>query len=433
MDPFRIPGRRSEDGEQRRRIALIAESGDVRSLTELLPFLPAESHRLGTEASNAATLVLRRTSPLQLAWFDQWYRSGWLPKGPPAPAWKEVRLGTSAWARQFPGVVALASFHGNGFVREVAVRLLADFDDGFELPFLLIRANDWAAQVQATAISAVSKRVAIPYAEHWLRSLALVESLRQTHRRWRDLYPLVDRVEALLLERELRPAIESALSNGELPVRRACLRLIASLPASDAYPMWLRALHDPDPLVAIRAAQTLLADVRAHAEPHVLAQTLSHRLARVRVLALEAIKQRDPESAIPALQKGLLDDARSVREIARYDLAKTENGIGDFTSFYRNAVREHEGRERIAALEGLAEVGSRDAMDLFLEFLRDPNARMRAAAIVGVGRCDGSNHLDDLAAALEDSSSLVRRAALQYARLYLGRGVVHRIRRSRST
>jgi HEAT repeat protein len=75
----------------------------------------------------------------------------------------------------------------------------------------------------------------------------------------------------------------------------------------------------------------------------------------------------------------------------------------------------------------------RDAMGVFLEFLHDPNARMRAAAIVGVGRCDGSNHLDNLAAALEDSSSLVRRAALQYARLYLGRGAVHRIRRSSST
>ncbi|MBL8611427.1 MAG: hypothetical protein JNL38_29050, partial [Myxococcales bacterium] len=262
-NPFRVVGRRSDDDADdaaRARIAAIAARGDARSLTELLPFLPPESHRLGAEASRAATAVIERCSPLDLAWFDQWYRGGWVQKGPPAPAWEDVRLGSAAWAREHRGVVALASFHASGFVREVAVRLLAERDDGLELPLLLLRTNDWVAKVQVGAGAAVARRVSPAYTEQWLRCLGLVERLRAARRREHDVAAYVRRVEELLLHDDARPRLEAALATGELPVRRAVLRLASRLPHRARLGVTSIAERDPDPLVAFESARSALED-----------------------------------------------------------------------------------------------------------------------------------------------------------------------------
>lgn len=363
--------------------------------------------------------MLERTSPLRLAWFDQEYRRlrRWWTDGPTRD-WNHVQLA----AQECLSVVALASFHESGFVRERAVWRLSDFDDGFELPFLLIRANDWTAKVQQLALTAVTMRIVPAYGEHWLRSLVLVERLRHTDRRAHDLRELSARVDALLLQPELRGILSSALSTGEVALRRECLRLALQLPLSEARPLLRPAMADPDPVVATRSAQALLANVSSNDE--VLSAALGHPLARVRRLALESAARSDRVASVSLLQSALLDETRSVREVARYELSKPPTVCADFTALYAKAVREHSGRKQRAAFEGLAEAGSREALETFVEFLRHPRAKMRAAAIVGLARYDGSNRLDELQAAMRDPSPIVRRAVREYARRYLGRGAI---------
>jgi hypothetical protein len=74
-------------------------------------------------------------------------------------------------------VIALASMHKSGFVRERAVRLLAGRRDGGELPLLLVRVNDWVAPVREAAGAAVRARLQPAYAVHFVRCLTLVEDL----------------------------------------------------------------------------------------------------------------------------------------------------------------------------------------------------------------------------------------------------------------
>lgn len=193
--------------------------------------------------------------------------------------------------------------------------------------------------------------------------------------------------------------------------------------------MLLAASRDRDPMIAIAAARAILqrapaADAAAMVDP-----MIEHPLARVRSLALDAALRLETPNGIVALRRAVFDDARSVRELARYALTKREAPV-DFAPAYRQGVRERHSRDRIPALEGLAEVGSREDVGIFLRFLHVPNARARAAAIAGIGRCDGANHHEDLEAALQDRSSVVRRAADLYAKLHLGRGVSQRLRRA---
>jgi len=431
-NPFRILAQRAETEEQRTRVALIEKSGDLRSLVELLPFLPPEAHRLGLEAARAATSVLDRSSPLQLAWFDQWYREGWGHGGPHAPAWHDVRLGPLPWARQFRGVVALASFHANGFVREVAVRLLSEFDQGFELPYLLIRTNDWVPKVRVAAAAAALQRVTPAYVEHWLRCLGLLERLRAAQRQDQGGALYLRRVEALLLHDDARERVESALSTGELPIRREVLRLAQLLPGAERRRLLTIASKDADPLIAFGAASGLLRNATEERALDVINQLLHHRLGRVRSLALAAAREQKLPSALGWLERAVFDEARCVREAGRHQLSKLAHEERDFAAMYRKRAAESQGRDRTVALEGLAEVGTRDDLELFLRFLHAGHARLRAAAIVGIGRCAGETHLDELENALRDGSSTVRRAAAPFAKRYLGRGVVLRVLRERS-
>ena len=54
-----------------------------------------------------------------------------------------------AWAP-----LGIMSYHPSGFVREAAVRALARRTDGREVPFLVLRVNDWVAEVRAVALAA---------------------------------------------------------------------------------------------------------------------------------------------------------------------------------------------------------------------------------------------------------------------------------------
>ena len=418
------------DDDARARIAAIAEAGDVRALVDLLPFLPPESHRLGADASKAATTVLRRSTPTQLAWFDGWYRGGYIQKGPLAPTWGSVRLGMSAWAREHPGVVALGSFHTNGFVREVAVRLLAERDDGFELPFLLLRTTDWVSKVEATASDAVARRVKPAYVEDWLRCLGLLERLRATRRREHGVSVYLRRVEEVLLEDGSRAQLAAALAEGALPVRRAAMRLVPHLPRPEQRDLLATAERDPDPTIAFDAARAALGDGEGHDEAATIARLLRHRLGRVRCLALTTAMEREPVSALDRLERAILDDARCVRELARHALTKRGRSPRDFAEIYRARVGERGGHDQTVALEGLAEVGDEADIPLFLRFHEDPVTRRRAAAIAGIGRCDGARHLDLLETALRDRASSVRRAATPFARRHLGRVPFLRARRA---
>jgi HEAT repeats len=421
VNPFRIPGRDTIEDEGA-RIARLGESGDLRSILDLLPFLPPEAHPAGSDAADAAHRILGRAIPTQLAWFDSWFRSRWAP-----PKWKDVRLGDAEWARRFPGVVALASFHANGFVREVAVRLLASFEDGSELPFLLVRANDWVAAVQSTALAVLFRRVTVPYAMYWVHCLPLAARLGTALRRKDDLARLRKKIDALLTEPTVRSVLASGLADKELDVRRECLRLASSLAVDEAQPLLLTALADPDPLVANRASDALCARLRSQDVDTVLRPMLSHRVARVRVQAIHTACLHAPQVVVGILRDALLDEARCVRELARYELSRLCHPAPDAADYYRAALGRHEGRVRIAALEGLAETGTREDVPTFRGLLRDANARIRAAAIVGLGRCDPSGHLDELAAALKDSSAKVRRTSFPYARMHLGRHAVRRV------
>jgi len=217
---------------------------------------------------------------------------------------------------------------------------------------------------------------------------------------------LVLRVHALLRRDETRGALSLALRSADVRVRRVALRTVLGLEAHVATPILFALTHDADSSIARAAAKNLVALSRAHAT-----LLLAHPRPPVRLVAIETVA-RGPY-AHEALERALFDVARSIRELARFELGRV--GPRDFAPLYAASLSRG-----LAALEGLAETATlRDATTL-RAFLRDPRARARAAAIGGLGRTDEATSAE-LEAALRDRSKDVRSAAFLHAKRRFGK------------
>lgn len=406
---------------------LLGATGRVADLVRLLPLFPPRPFEPGTDAARAANAILQRAAPEDIAWLERHRPSGseW---GSAHPSWDAVRpdeLGVDTPDTDGPhaAVLMLASMHSNGFVRERAVRLLAGRRDGGELPYLLVRTNDWVTPVREAAEAAVRARLLAAYAAHFVRCLTLVDDLRRERRASNTA--LIGDIEALLCTQAASPTIDEVLRCGGRVQRRASARIAAR---SGDPALLRRAAMDSDPIVATLAARAITATWSAEALCEVLPR-LRLGPPRVRYLALEATCARFAGEAEPHLRRALLDDACSVRELARFLWPKAGSKPLDFAAFYREALALARGRLFAAALHGLAETGGEADAPLFEPHLHDPRSAVRAAAVMGLGRCGMARYGDALLSAMKDPSSRVAAIARRWVRVRLGRAYARRVPR----
>ena len=111
-------------------------------------------------------------------------------------------------------LTALASLHGSGYVREAALRRLIDGDDGSEVPFLLLRCNDWVPAIAQLAQAGIRARLRPEYARHLLHSYRLIELLQHAQRN--ALSDLLREVQGTLQQ----PAAWPVLFRGQKPCRQ---------------------------------------------------------------------------------------------------------------------------------------------------------------------------------------------------------------------
>ena len=349
-------------------------------------------------------------SPTELARLDKYVRQSGQYR-PYLPLWLVIQPDELERMLSAPvidaGLLGVASFHANGFVREKALTRLADVRTGLELPFLLLRLNDWVRPIHEAAAAALLTRLTPNYAAAFVRCLPLLFDQEDPRRRDHGLW--LQDVSALLRRPECEPALWDGLSRGERAVRRLCFRLLAE---SDHVPLEQvvqEALADPDAglrrTAAVRGRNSLGADAF---------QALLPRLRRdpspsVRREALQGAVERLPEQAEAELRAALLDGHASLREMAQFYLKRRHDV--DTAAFYRTALATGEAPTLVAALGGLGEAGTASDAALVLPSLAHPLTRVRKAAVRALGRLDGDAHIGLVLAALEDSSPGVTREA----------------------
>ena len=305
-------------------------------------------------------------------------------------------------------LVGLASFHHSGYVREAAVGELALKGTGKELPFLLIRLNDWVSQVRETAARAVRARIEPAYAVHLLANISLMLRLRG---RGRVEKQFLDDVCSLLKRPECKEVLQGGMASGDKAIRRISFQLTAESDPSTRTSIVRVLMTDPDAAVRSWAVRHFLPDVPPEELLSVAEPMLNDQYMPVRRDALYAVATKRPDLATEPLRRALLDSHISMREAARQFLSIA--GVADVRCFYTEAVVSGTGTQRFAAICGLGETGNASDVSLLSASLVSPTARIRRAAVYAMGRLDVEGCLAKLTEFLTDTKPSVSKEALK--------------------
>jgi len=405
--PSGIADRLFGDKERLSVIDALAATGDVGAIPHLVPSLA----RRRSEANAAATAVdalLSDATDDELILLDQAMRGdrdAWY-----LPAWWNLEPGDLSPPESLKERVTLeiVSFHPNGFLREAAVIHLARLTDGGELPFLLLRLNDWVAEVRAAAREAIRARLTPSYAGHFLNHVRLITRLLSAERvSHHDLLVALSGV--LISTPAARSTMSEMLADATDRERRRLFRL-ATLTKDNLDDIILAALRGRDPILKCTAVRRLPEVLSSSDLLKALQQAARDHASSVRREAILLLAARFPQESASILSRAVFDPSASVRDLARFHLSKT--GVHDFPSLYRGELASQLSTSGLcAALGGLSEVGAQQDAALAASFLTNPSARVRRAAVRAIGRLDAESHVFLFLRALDDPSGGVAAAA----------------------
>jgi HEAT repeat protein len=378
----RILGPLFAGGRIRKRVRLIREIAEAKEVQAILPlsgFLLTGHSTVRVAASVAIRDLLELAQPTDYASFDVGARSCTLA----LYDWDEtlitavLKYPLSAVSDPFI-VLALATMHWSGYVRERAVRCLSETStDGRELPFLLLRGNDWVKQVRQAAGTAISSRLSTEYAPHFLDCWPLVDRLERSKRT--DCAALVEGIRKTLHAPAAQPTLVRGLQSSQTYLRRASFALLTDaghLPVAD---LLRHASRSHDVLIRQRAVALATTRLTGDEQRIELTKLTEDAAPTVRRKALTQLAQRYPEAAHPFLEAALLDPANTGRGSARFHLSK-RHPERSFRATYLEALDSAVGRRLTAAIAGLGETGNASDVERVEPFLDHALPRNRRAA-----------------------------------------------------
>jgi HEAT repeat protein len=371
-------------------------------------------------AARAIEAMLSRTAPEELAWLDAHMRSSWFFRYPCHGRWRKLKPSEVAKCvgpgERGRSLLRLSSFHASGFVREEATRRLALIQDGSELPYLLLRLNDWVSEVRKLAEKAVISRIQTNYVDHLINNLVLVDRLKRVRRV--NHSDVVERITRLLSEPASRPSLLAGMNSSSRIIRRSCFSLLAADESADKAGFLLLALEGKDPVIRLWATRLIGSALTQSQLAEVLFRLLHDRFAPIRCEALGMWVKALPDNAREQLLTALLDSSRSVREEARFHLRRVSDL--DLAQFYRDIVMVNSSKRLAIALSGLAETGIAADASLVSPYLSHPVSKVRRTSIECLIKLGGEQHVRVVLGMILDRSPSVsaqaRRALKPYVR-----------------
>ncbi len=300
----------------------------------------------------------------------------------------------------------LATCHPSGYVREAALRAVAVLEDGTELPFLVLRLNDWVVPVRRLAAELAVQRATPSRAHQLVSVLPLLLRLRSLGRE--DHGPVLGTMLAALRFPEAREALLRALQSEDRALRCAAFTVAMETQGMDPERLLRAGLADPDQAIHREAARALVPLLPEDSLDAVLAMLDRDALPEVRLLALETRLARRPDSAETRLLAALTDGSGRVRLFCQH-YVRVRMGQDPAAAYRRGIVRG--GANLAEALLGLGETGQESDAAQVRPFLSHSRPRVRAAAVGALDRLAKEPPLSAFLLALEEESPAVSRAA----------------------
>lgn len=348
-------------------------------------------------------------------------------------AWSQLepsrvaKLAAADGREESEAMLGLLSFHPNGFVREQAVKRLAKCEHGFEVPYLLIRLNDWVAQICAAAQAAICSRLTADYAAHFVTHFELVAHLPEFGRN--NVASTADAVTQLLLQDEDEDRLALLCRTAKPGALRRFIRRAFRM-EGDHYARLARHGIESHDVVARLWSARYWRDSDCDATH--INKLLRDSFPPIRRMAYEMKAKHTSSDGVEVWKQAALDRSSSVRELARYHLQK-EAGV-DLRELYRQSLSA--APDSLPALAGLSDVATESDISVLRSYAHHPHASRRRVAIAGLARVLGERCVNELLEMLTDDSASVVRQVVKQLRAYApsidGGEVFERLERSRT-
>jgi hypothetical protein len=393
-------------------IRQIADAGEPAAIPDLLPFLIIGDRRSILASAKAIHHLLQMLKPTDFVRFDEFVRQGypdWRVRREPWYLMKPKDVGhLASMGEMSVSLLGIASCHTNGHVREAAVRELGKTETGTELPFLLIRANDWVPEIRSSARNFLLNRIRSDYIHRLMDWLPLALRLSNVGRD--DHSAILEAVRGLLASSEAREALREGFESQDQFVRRFCFQLALNSNEADLLTVLQRAFVDRDAQVRKEAVYKLHAILPSGGSKELLIRARNDGCMAVRREALHIFAEKYADEADQEFQSALLDANIAVREEAQYYFQK--KGTVDLRAYYSDRLETSNSRQLCAAVAGVGETGVAKDSQLVDRLLNNQHSKVRVATLHTIATLNPDAYLDKFVLALDDASRKVAREAV---------------------
>ncbi|MFD3447634.1 HEAT repeat domain-containing protein [Microbacteriaceae bacterium 4G12] len=370
----------------------IVKENDLTKIPTAFEFLLTNSVELKERTAGVLQASISKLSNIQLVRLDKLFRErtsidwtyDWRNESPEnlllSDFTKETKL----------TILGLCTFHPNGYFREKALSLLARHSSGQELPFLIIRCNDWVSEVKEKARKYVENRIIFKYVDHFVNHLPLIFKLKRSERE--DHRFIFEKVVKLLLQKESLPSLEQGTKSEITQIRFFCYKILiySKMITKKMLINYLKLEKQPHSRLLL--FNEITSDIGREEFDEYYPILKKDKFPMIRARVLELLYALDLAHSKIELVSALFDKSGVIRSTARFLL--TKNNVTDLVPYYVCKITENPKENLRGTILGLGEVGNKSHVSLIVPFLKHPNVGIVKATICAIAMLDAEHYKD---------------------------------------
>ena len=302
-------------------------------------------------------------------------------------------------------ILGLCSFHPNGYFREKAIKALSKMRTGYEIPYFLIRINDWVKQVRDISKEKLAKYITPQYSASFVNYLPIVFRLRECSRDQHS--DTVNSIISMLAREESSAALIKGLQSNDCKVRLCCYKIILKKRVLDNKRIINNLMKDTNSYNRLFVLRNIINEITSEEFTDIRHLLLNDKFAKIRIIALETMYKFKPEEAKLILEKSLFDRNQSVRQLSRYLLSRYDKY--DFATIYRNSIQDN--KQLYASICGIGEIGNIYDSKIITEYLNSDIISIVKGAIKAISKLDFQGYKDKIIKILNDERAGISKAA----------------------
>ncbi|MTH54827.1 hypothetical protein GKZ89_15600 [Bacillus mangrovi] len=388
-NPFRknstLPGDHLSHQDKEALLHSLLIERDYTKLPAAFPMLLTSSADYRTRTVEAIHTCVSNLTNKELLLLDPLFREMYFDKH-------------DSWRNEYPGdlhladwpeeekisISGLCTFHPNGYVREEAMNLLASFHTGKELPFLLIRCNDWVSEIRSLARRLTEDRIEGSQIEAFTANLPVIFKLKNANRADHDV--LFEKITGLLSRPEALPFLHEGTQSKEHRIRLVYYDMIIRSGQANKENLMDYFRRETEPHGRLILFGEIMNEISESVFQRFYTEFKKDKFPRIRAAVLQKAVEIFPNHSLTELEAALFDKSGTVRSLARYLLSK--RNISDFASYYTEAIMKQSGANLREALLGIGETGRKEHAVLVLPLVKSDEAGITKAAARALAMLD---------------------------------------------